>query len=286
MPPEPAIKQADRRQILISFLGPGNYFLPKENTVRTKEDHFPSLPLGEWEETKNTLHLFMQVLGKIRLGAFPRQNHWWHATLYPSSRGLSTGAGPSRLVALPGMSVAEFYREVLSSLAAAGIQVEIHPVPYDMPAVSTTPFSEDNAHASYQKEYVVRYWRILNRVDGVFQEFRGRFVGKSSPVQLFWHHMDLALARFSGRATPYPNATPVNRDAYSHEMISFGFWAGDDRVRAPAFYSYTYPLPEGLYAETLRPREAFWSPEAGYALLRYEDLRSAASPEQTLLQFV
>ena len=280
--------------------------------MKESETLFPPLPLEEWEQTKHTLHLFLQIVGKVRLAAHPKINHWWHVTLFVSTRGITTGpiphqdklfeiefdfldhvlrirtsAGQVKSVLLRGKSVAAFYQEIFSALAELGLEVRIWPVPYDAP-FSTIPFDQDTVHKTYDARYVERFWRALCQVDSIFREFRGRFNGKSTPVQLFWHHLDLTLARYCGRPGPAPEASwnPVNREAYSHEVIAFGFWAGDARVREPAFYSYTYPLPPGLYDEPLQPPGAFWDREGGYALLRYEQVRTSASPRQEVLDFL
>jgi hypothetical protein len=277
-----------------------------------KRQKLPLLPLDEWEETKNTLHLFLQVIGKIRLITFPKMNHWWHAPLYVSSRGLTTGRIPhgfdnfeiefdfrdhvlnldhsrvsTQSFPLKGLSVASFYRKVRSSLGTLGIEAAIHTTPYDVPDIGSTPFETDEAHASYDEEYVHRFWRILVAVDAVFQEFRGRFTGKTSPVHLFWHHMDLAVTRFSGRRAPErEGVNRVEREAYSHEVISAGFWAGDANLREPAFYAYAYPLPEGLMDEPIEPSNAFWNRDAGMALLMYNGVREASDPGKMVLDFL
>lgn len=273
---------------------------------------FPPLPIEKWEGTKNTVHLFLQIVGKIRLRTFPKKNHWWHVPFYVSTRGLTTGpipygtiifdmefdftdhvlriktsGGSERVISLQNISVAEFYKSVFSQLSDLGIDVSIWAVPYDVPAVSTEPFATDHTHESYDKDFVNRMWRILVQVDSIFQVFRGGFIGKSTPVHLFWHHFDLTLTRFSGRPAPVrEGANSVEREAYSHEVISFGFWAGDENVREPAFYSYAYPLPEGLYEEPLKPKEAFWNREAGMAILMYNDVRKAKSSGQMVLDFL
>lgn len=282
----------------------------------TRGDHatepFPPLPLEAWEPTKETLHRFAQIVGKVRLASAPPRNHWWHVPMYVTTRGLTTGPMPHgdrtfaidfdfvdhRLVVttsdgglerfpLAGMSVAQFYDALFERLAALGIEVAIDPRPYEL--ADGVPFPTDTTHAAYDREYVGRFWRILTEIDAVFQEFSGRFGGKSSPVHLFWHSFDLALTRFSGRRAPeLPGADRVTREAYSHEVISFGFWAGDPRVRAPAFYSYTAPEPPGLTDQPLRPPSAAWNTtERGtLALLMYDDLRREASPRAALLDFL
>ncbi len=278
------------------------------------EELFPPLPIEEWEDTKNTLHLFMQIVGKIRLKSFPKMNHWWHVTLYVAPRGLTTRSipydgmifeiafdfidhklvivtsqGATRFIPLNGLNVAEFYKSLMSELADLGIDVDIVAEPYDVP-FSSEPFATDTTHGTYDEQFVNRYWHILLNVDNVFERFRARFIGKSTPVHLYWHHADLAVTRFSGKEAPYQNenATNADKEAYSHEVISFGFWAGDENVRAPAFYSYTYPEPEGLTTEELLPKEAFWNTDSGSAMavLMYDDLRKSDSPEDTLLEFL
>ncbi|AKB80883.1 hypothetical protein MSBR3_0305 [Methanosarcina barkeri 3] len=285
------------------------------NTSFTRDIQFPPLPLEEWEDTKNTLHLFLQIVGKIRLALFPKMNHWWHVSFYVSVRGLTTGSipyedmtfemefnfrdkehvlrietseGDLKTVPLKGLSVAVFYDRVFSSLGELGIMVGIRPVPYDMPGVSTESFPSDYQHMAYDEEYVNRFWRILVQVSSIFQVFRGWFIGKSSPVHFFWHHADLALTLFSGRPVPVTEgAKQVELEASSHEMISFGFWAGDQQIREPAFYAYMHPQPAGFMNEPLSPKEAFWSHQAGLALLMYEDVRNAAdSPEKAVLDFL
>lgn len=271
----------------------------------------PPLPLAAWEDTKRTLHLYLQIVGKVRLTLHPRLNHWWHVTLYLSPRGLTTGAipvegellelefdftdhrltiassaGPSwRLPLRDGLSVAEFYGRVLGQLAALGVGPQLLARPYDPALVgSDLPFAEDTRHARYDAEAVTHFWRLLAWTHGVFSSFRGGFHGKSSPVHLFWHSLDLAHTRFSGRAAPREGGTPADREAYSHELVSFGFWAGDALVPEPSFYSYTYPEPPGLRAVPLEPAGARWS--EGTALLPLEQLRRHADPEGALLRFL
>jgi uncharacterized protein DUF5996 len=274
---------------------------------------FPALPLAEWKDTKTTLHLYLQIVGKIRLALFPRLNHWWHVTLYVSPRGLTTrgipygngnfeiefdfkdhalkikcDTGESREFALHDrLTVAEFYRQVFENLNALGIEAKIWAVPYDVS--SKTPFAEDIENMSYDKEYIEKFHHILVGVDNIFEEFRGRFNGKSTPVHVFWHSFDLALTRFSGKpAAVREGAGNVEAEAYSHEVISFGFWAGDDNTPAPAFYSYTAPEPAGLTEEPLRPAEAAWGTLRGgaIALLMYDDIREAESPREKVLEFL
>ena len=273
---------------------------------------FPEIPLGAWRPTKNTLHLYLQVIGKIRLATHPRVNHWWHVPLYVSPRGLTTRTIPyaggnfeiefdfhdhelkmrtsdgrvEDFALYDGLSVADFYASVFANLAKLGIKPEIKAIPYEAP--SATPFADDHLNNSYDKEYVERFHKVLVAVDDIFEEFRGRFTGKSTPVHLFWHSFDLALTRFSGRpAPPIEGANMVTREAYSHEVISFGFWFGDDNIPAPAFYSYTAPEPEGLTDEPLRPAAAQWNTAKGaMALLMYDDVRSSPDAEKNVLDFL
>ena len=277
------------------------------------QNTFPEMPLDAWRPTKNTLHLYCQIVGKIRLAMHPRINHWWHVPLYVSPRGLSTRTIPfhdgnfeiefdfrSHKLEIrtsrgeiedfglyDGLTVADFYSSLFLNLAKLGIEPKIRAIPYEAP--STTPFAEDSANRSYDKEYVERFHQILVAVDDILEEFRGRFIGKSTPVHMFWHSFDLALTRFSGKkAPPLDGANLVTREAYSHEVISFGFWFGDDKsVPAPAFYSYTAPEPAGLADESLSPAPAKWQDANGshMALLMYEDVRTSANVSDAILEF-
>jgi hypothetical protein len=276
-------------------------------------DTFPEMPLDAWRPTKNTLHLYCQIVGKIRLAMHPRINHWWHVPLYVSPRGLTTRTIPysggnfeiefdfkthrleirtsdgsmEDFALYDGLTVADFYQSLFSNLTKLHIEPHIKPIPYEAP--STTPFPEDTESKSYDKMYVERFHQILVAVDDIMEEFRGRFIGKSTPVHMFWHSFDLALTRFSGkRVTPRDGAGMVEREAYSHEVISFGFWFGDDKaVPAPAFYSYTAPQPKGLADERLSPDTAKWAESNGahMALLMYDDARGASDPQEMILDF-
>ena len=279
----------------------------------TKEFKLPPLPLEDWEATKDTLHLYLQIVGKIRLTLMPHQNHWGHVTLFLSARGITTRPIPYKFYTFEiefdfidhqlviktstgateqfklqnGLSVAEFYTTLMKSLDVLGIKVDILAKPYDNK--SKIPFAEDHTHATYHPEQVQNYWQILTMVDGVMKEFSGRFYGKTCPVQLYWHHIDLTVTRFSGKKLPVrPEASQVEREAYSHEVISFGFWPGDEQVRFPAFYSYTYPSPPGIHKQPLPPKTASWVDSNGspMALLPYEDLRQEDDPRQALLDFL
>jgi hypothetical protein len=274
----------------------------------------PELPLHEWERTKTTLHLWLQIVGKIRMAATAPRNHWWHVPLYVDVRGLTTrrmrarsGVGfqidfdfvHHRLAIatnrgalesfdlVDGLSVAAFHKRLHVALDRLGIDVAIRDIPFGVP--TTTPFPTDEEHAAYDRDAVKRFWRILDWTDWVFEEFAGWYSGKTSPVHLFWHSFDLALTRFSGRRAPLsPNADPVTQEAYSHEVISFGFWAGDQNVPEPTYYSYTAPEPEGLRRARLYPDDAFWSRHGGgsIALLPYGAVQQAADPKTALLAFL
>lgn len=273
----------------------------------------PQLPLAKWEDTKITLHLFMQIVGKIRLMLFPKTNHWWHVPLYVSCRGLSTrpipyagrwfeiyfdfidhrlhvvcSDGRQESFSLEGQSVAGFYQALFDILKKIDVQVSIIAKPYDVP-FSSIPFAQDTTHASYDPQWVTKYWQTLGFVNSTFEVFRARFIGKSAPVHLFWHHADLALTRFSGKKAPkLEGRSKADQEAYSHEVISFGYWVGDDTVREPAFYAYVYPEPENLTDEPLTPIEAKWFTDYGYAMafLPYEAVRKATQPNEYLLGFL
>lgn len=274
---------------------------------------FPEIPLEAWRQTKNTLHLYCQIVGKIRLAMHPRINHWWHVPLYVTPRGLSTRTIPfdggnfeiefdlkkhelqirtsdgrwEDFALYDGLTVADFYSSVFANLAKLGINPTIKPIPYEAP--STTPFPDDIENKSYDKEYVGRFHQTLVTVDGILNEFRGRFLGKSTPVHMFWHSFDLALTRFSGKkVTPREGAGLVEREAYSHEVISFGFWFGDDKVPAPAFYAYAAPEPAKLADEPLTPSTAQWAESNGahLAMLMYEDARQTDNPHDAVIEFL
>ena len=231
----------------------------------------PELPLADWEATKNTLHLWVQIVGKVRMASTPPRNHWWHVPLYVDVRGLTTRRMHAdngvafeidfdfvdhRLVIatnqgavtsfelVDGLSVAEFDQKLHAKLAELDIDVVIREKPYGVPM--TTPLTADQEHASYDRDAVERFWRILEWTDGVFEEFAGWYCGKTSPVHLFWHSFDLAVTRFGGKRAPAnPDLDSVNRETYSHELVSFGFWAGDSRLPEPSYYSYTVPGARG-----------------------------------------
>lgn len=271
---------------------------------------WPALPFDEWKETCETLHMCTQVVGKIRLAQTPVVNHWWNVPLYVSARGLTTSAmpydertfeiefdflehqlhvrssdGAKRELKLEPRTVAKFYSEVMAMLDELGLPVKIWTTPVEIP--EPIPFEKDEKHASYDADYANRFWRILALTSHVFEKFRAQFIGKCSPVHFFWGSFDLAVTRFSGRPAPErPGADPVTREAYSHEVISHGFWPGSSAFPAPAFYSYTAPEPEGLSRQPLRPPGAFYSQEMKEFLLTYEDVRRADLPEDELMQFL
>jgi hypothetical protein len=270
---------------------------------------WPSLPLEEWKDTYATLHMWTQIVGKIRLMQSPPVNHWWQVPLYVTARGLTTSPipyetrsfqidfdfidhqllintsdGAAKTLPLEPRSVADFYRELMATLRALGIEVKIRATPDEVQ--NPIPFAEDQAHASYDPEYANRFWRILVQASRVFEKFRSRFIGKCSPVHFFWGSFDLAVTRFSGRPAPErEGADSITREAYSHEVISHGFWPGGGVVQA-AFYSYTAPAPTGLDKASIRPREAFYSQEMSEFLLMYDEIRKADSPDAALMDFL
>lgn len=277
---------------------------------------WPELPYEAWRETLETLHLWTQIVGKVRLVLSPWLNHSWHATFYPTARGLTTGPiphgqrifdmqfdfvrhvlrvqtadGEERRLALEPRSVASFYEELMERLRELDLAVAIHPTPSELPA-PVTPYFEDTVHAAYDPEYANRFGRVLLQAHRVFTWFRAGFRGKVSPVHLFWGSFDLAVTRFSGRtAPPHPGGVPnlpdrVTREAYSHEVSSAGFWPGNETVPYAAFYSYAYPTPAGFRDAAVEPDEAVWSDELGEFLLPYEAVRAAASPDDVLRRFL
>ncbi len=271
----------------------------------------PPLPFADWADSKDTLHRFCQIVGKIRMAAHPKLNHWWHVTLYPGPRGLTTrmipyggrsfelafdfhdhtialicSSGRTKAVEIAGLSVAAFYDAVFGLLADFGYDIAIRPVPYDLP--DKTPFPEDTRPRAYDRAAIHDFWRALAQVAQVFETYRGGFVGKQTPVHFYWHSFDLAVTRFSGRAAQMEGGTRADREAYSHEVISIGFWPGDPSFPEAAFYSYTYPEPVGISDRPLGTAGAQWADKNGSALAvyRYADWRATADPETALLTFL
>ena len=271
---------------------------------------WPELKWMEWQKTADTLHMWTQIVGKTRLALSPLQAHWWNVPLYVSARGLNTSAmpygseflqiefdfvshelqfsistGASLSTPLRAQSVAEFYQEYQRSLAALGVSVNIHAVPVEVP--NPIPFAEDREHASYDPQAAHRFWRVLMHADQIFQQFSSRFVGKVSPVHFFWGSFDLAVTRFSGRPAPVrENADAITREAYSHEVISAGFWPGNGSFGEAAFYCYAAPAPKGLDAVSIQPAKAGFNNALGEFIFLYEDLRQEPSPDEALLTFL
>jgi Family of unknown function (DUF5996) len=276
---------------------------------------WPPLPLEGWRDTYAALHLWTQIVGKIRLAQSPWMNHGWQVTLYVTARGLGTSPIPhgSRTfeldfdflesalfvrasdggigrVALEGQSVASFYRRLMAEMQRLGLPVKINKRPNEV--ADPVPFDEDERPRSYDADAARRFWRVLVQADRVFRIFRGRFLGKASPVHFFWGAPDLAVTRFSGRlAPPHPGGIPnlpdtVTRDAYSHEVSSCGFWPGGGPVAYPAFYSYAYPEPAGFATVAVRPAAAFYSGDLKEFLLPYDAVRESKAPDDTLLEFL
>jgi hypothetical protein len=276
---------------------------------------WPSLPLESWSDTYATLHLWLQIVGKIRLRYTPPINHSWHVTLYVTARGLTTSpipyngqafeiifdfidhrlmveASDGRLATIPlePQSVATFYRRVLVEAQKLGWPVRISRKPNEI--VDPIPFDEDETHRAYDRDYANRFWQILVQTDRVLKQFRTRFLGKCSPVHLFWGAPDMAVSRFSGRTAPeHPGGIPnlpdaITREAYSHEVSSCGFWPGGGPVLYPAFYAYAYPEPPGFAGAAVKPENAFYHPDLREFILPYDAVRESASPDATLLDFV
>jgi hypothetical protein len=276
---------------------------------------WPELPYAAWADTCTTLHLWTQVVGKVRLAKSPWVNHSWHVTLYVTARGLTTSLiphgerqlqidfdfidhrllvsvsdGQMRTLPLTPMSVADFYEKLIGMLGELGIPVRIRELPNEVP--DPIPFSQDQVHASYDARYANRYWRVLLQADRVLKAFRARFTGKCSPVHFFWGSNDLAVTRFSGRPAPvHPGGVPhlpdpVTREAYSQEVSSAGFWPGGGPIEHAAFYSYAYPVPAGFGNARVQPAETYFHEALGEFLLPYEAVRTSDDPDATLLAFL
>jgi hypothetical protein len=280
------------------------------HSYSANQDSWPELPLEAWQDTYATLHMWTQIVGKVRLALSPRLNHWWEVPLYVSARGLTTSSipyegeifevqfdfieheliihtswGASKRMALEPRSVADFHAEFMSALQALGIEVKIWTMPVEVP--NPVRFEKDTQHASYDREYAHRFWKVLVLCDSIFKEFRAGFIGKDSPVHFFWGSFDLCVTRFSGRRAPErAGADSVTREAYSHEVISAGFWPGTGDIRGAAFYAYAAPEPPGFAEQPVEPEAAFYHPQLHEFLLMYDDVRCAASPRQVLLRFM
>ena len=281
----------------------------------SENEQWPSLPLEKWQDTCSTLHLWMQIVGKVRLSQTPWTNHSWHVPLYLTTRGLTTSPipcgerlfsidfdfmdhrllvlldnGEGRELPLRPQPVADFHAEFFDALRGLGIEVAIHGKPNEIE--EAIPFAEDRTHGSYDPDYANRFWRVLLQSDRVLKQFRAGFLGKCSPVHFFWGSFDLAVTRFSGRpAPPHPGGVPnlpdrIAREAYSHEVSSAGFWPGGGPHPFPLFYSYAYPQPDRFPAAAVRPREAFYSHELHEFVLPYEAVRQAKAPDEALLSFL
>src|SRR5262249_43078475 len=282
--------------------------------MNNASDSWPALPFAEWKDTAITLHMWTQIVGKIRLTLSPWINHSWHVTLYVTSRGLTTSPiphglstfeirfdfvdhqlrilksdGAGRTLELKPQSVAEFYRSLMKALQDLDLAVTINTTPNEIQ--DAIPFEQDEEHRSYDREYANRVWRVLVQSDRVFQQFRSRFGGKCSPVHFFWGSFDLAVTRFSGRpAPPHPGGVPhlpdaVTREAYSQEVSSLGFWPGNDALPTPIYYSYAYPEPPGFSEAKIQPEAAHYDPKLREFVLPYDTVRTAENPDQVLLEF-
>ena len=270
---------------------------------------WPSLPVADWKETYDTLHMWTQIVGKVRLELAPHLNHWWEVALYVTPRGLTTSPipfdarsfeiafdfvdhgltietddGRRRAMALAPRSVADFHQELMELLSALGIEVEIDLEPKEIP--DPIPFDQDRAHASYDEASVRQWFRLLRHTDRLLKEFRSGFLGKCSPVHFFWGSFDLCVTRFSGRlAPPRPDADHITRLAYSHEVSSVGFWPGSGNVTEPAFYAYAAPAPAGFAEARARPGKAFYNPSTQGFILLAEEVRRAEDPDAAVLEF-
>ena len=272
---------------------------------------WPSLPFEEWSETRETLHRWTQIVGKIRLALTPLINHWWNVPLYVTARGLTTSEmpagdgrsldmefdfiahvlrirtsdGASHELPLGPRSVADLYREIFAVLRSLQIECEIWTTPVEIPD-DAIPLDEDHVHAHYDRAYAARFWRTLSLTHDVFTKFRGDFIGKCSPVQFFWGSFDLAVTRFSGRpAPPRQDADVITREAYSHEVSSVGFWPGDKRLETAAFYCYAAPEPAGYRTAPVAPPATYYNAALGGFYLHYDEVRKAPHPDATLLEF-
>jgi len=283
-------------------------------SMPSNRQNWPPLVYADWQDSCATLHMWTQIVGKVRLALAPPVNHWWHVPLYVTARGLTTSPMPYRgltlqidfdfidhvlrfdtsdgrreIIPLAPRSVADFYAEIMGRLRALGIDVHIWPVPVEV--ADPIRFDGDRTHAAYDPAAVNRFWQGLVRIDQVFTAFRSRFIGKVSPVHFFWGSFDHAVTRFSGRRAPPPPSNPmlpdrVNREAYSHEVSSCGFWPGNGGFGEAAFYCYAYPQPEGFGEAPVQPSAAYYSKNLGEFILPYEAVRQSAEPSATLHEFL
>jgi hypothetical protein len=282
--------------------------------MNSASNNWPPLPFAEWRETAATLHMWTQIVGKVRLTQTPWVNHSWHVTLYVTARGLTTSPiphglstfeivfdfidhqlrieksdGTRRTIELKPRSVAEFYRMVMEALGDLDLSVNINTMPNEIE--NPIPFDQDEEHRSYDREYANRFWRVLVQADRVFKEFLSHFCGKCSPVHFFWGSFDLAVTRFSGRpAPPHPGGVPhlpdeITREAYSQEVSSLGFWPGNAGAPIPIFYSYAYPEPPGFAEAKIQPDAASYQPKLREFILPYDAVRTAEKPDEVLLDF-
>ena len=274
------------------------------------QEAWPELPYQAWRDTLDTLHMKLQIVGKVRLALTPFEPQWANVPLYLTPRGLTTtpmesGAGlifdvdvdlidhrvairtvrgETRHVRLTAQPVADFYAEFMSSLAALGVDAHFQPIPSEVS--DPIPFAADRIHATYEPKWANRFWRVLSQVDLVIKEHRSRYRGRHSPVQFFWGSFDLAYSRFNGRpATPPPGSGVIERLGGDAEQICCGFWPGHSRFPQAAFFSYTYPKPDGIEQQAIEPSQASWSPDLGEFALLYDDVRQSASPREAILRF-
>jgi hypothetical protein len=295
---------------------------------KSSAEMWPALPYAEWKDTYATLHMWTQIVGKVRLKLGPNINHWWGCALYVTARGLTTSAipyagtrggaagkkpedgkessgftfevefdfighaleirtsrGERRTFLLEPMTVAAFYAKFMAALESVGVEVQVWTMPVEIPR--PVGFNVDEEHKAYDREYAHRFWQVLASTRTVMEEFRAGFIGKSSPVHFFWGSFDICVTRFNGkRAAEKPGVDPITREAYSHEVISVGWWPGDGEVvKDAAFYAYAAPAPEGYEKAVAKPEKAFWSAAKGEFFLMYEDMRKSADPRKALLDF-